>query len=116
MEEKQIYVVEFRCFENPYKANITNPESDAVYFCTSKERAEAFMSANKNWEPDRKRYTWWWSLTTAVLDDEFKNLEFLRRENNLEFYDWDGNRLDGYQPCHGYEDMYEFIRIEHGVY
>lgn len=116
MEQKQIYVVEFRCFENPYKANITNPESDAIYFCTSKKRAEEFMSANKDWEPDRKRYTWWWAIYTTFLDDEFKNLEFLIRKNNLEFYDWDANCLNGYQPASGYEYMQELIRAEHGVY
>lgn len=89
-----------------------NTESDftnmSVYFATKMENIQKFMEKNKDFQPDRKNYTWWWTTHSEELDSPLDDdgMEVIRYDD-MEVYDWDGNNLCGFQPCYGYESLYE---------
>lgn len=105
----KIYVLECRELEmNRLGDFIVFP----VYFATSMDRIHAFIEKNKDFNPDRINYNWWWAAYAEELDGEIDDSGYRPYYNELEFYDWDGNNLNGWQPNRGYKEMYEYIKSE----
>lgn len=81
---------------------------DAVYFTTDIKKIYEYMEKNKDYQPDRENYTWWWTTHSEELDSPLDDdgMETIRYDD-MEVYDWDGNDLCGWQPRYGYENLYE---------